>query len=109
MAEQDVLLSKLKLKPKTCEEIRVFDPDSETGMYWVDPDGNGLGDPPIYVHCNMATGSTSVAHDNEHPADVGHCKQPGCYSQLIKYNATMKQVMALIQQSVECTQLIQVH
>ena len=69
-AEQVVLLSKLKLKPKTCEEIRVFDPDSETGMYWVDPDGNGLGDPPIYVHCNMATGSTSVAHDNEHPADV---------------------------------------
>lgn len=44
--------------PRTCLEAR----DSglpefkESGMYWIDPDGLGIGDGPIYVHCDMTTG-----------------------------------------------------
>ncbi|KAK4011383.1 hypothetical protein OUZ56_020497 [Daphnia magna] len=45
-------------------------------MYWIDPDGQGVGDDPIYVFCNMTTGSTSVPHDSESPMDVGHCADP---------------------------------
>jgi hypothetical protein len=25
-------------------------------MYWIDPDGIGIGDGAIYVHCDMKTG-----------------------------------------------------
>jgi hypothetical protein len=44
--------------PRTCLEAR----DSglpefkESGMYWIDPDGVGIGDGAIYVHCDMKTG-----------------------------------------------------
>ena len=44
--------------PRTCLEAR----DSglpefkESGMYWIDPDGIGIGDGVIYVHCDMKTG-----------------------------------------------------
>ena len=44
--------------PRTCQEAR----DSgltefkNSGMYWIDPDGLGIGNGPIYVHCNMTNG-----------------------------------------------------
>ncbi len=44
--------------PRTCLEAR----DSglpefkESGNYWIDPDGLGIGDGPIYVYCDMITG-----------------------------------------------------
>ena len=108
IAQQETVLNKFKINPKSCVEMRDSNPSSESGMYWIDPDGHALGDPPVYVYCNMTTGSTLISHDNEDAADVGHCKDPGCYSRSIKYNATMKQMMTLIQQSVECQQFIQV-
>ncbi len=44
------------LEPKTCLEARTSDPSLESGMYFIDPDGQGRGDDPIYVYCNMTTG-----------------------------------------------------
>ncbi len=41
---------------RTCHETRAAEPLSISGMYWVDPDGQGVGDDPIYVYCNMTTG-----------------------------------------------------
>ncbi len=44
--------------PRTCKEAR----DSglpefqESGMYWIDPDGLGIGDGVIYVYCDMSSG-----------------------------------------------------
>ena len=43
---------------RSCEELRSADPESETGGYWIDPDGVATGDPPIFVQCNMTTGSS---------------------------------------------------
>ena len=43
--------------PKTCWEAHVADHSLESGMYWIDPDGSGRGDEPIYVYCNMTTGT----------------------------------------------------
>lgn len=41
---------------RSCEELRRSNESVESGMYWIDPDGPGAGDAPIYVSCNMATG-----------------------------------------------------
>ncbi len=43
--------------PRTCREARAADPSLSSGMYWIDPDGQGVGDDPIYVYCDMAKGN----------------------------------------------------
>jgi hypothetical protein len=45
---------------RTCEEIRRLDPSSQSGTYSIDPDGDGSGDPPITVYCNMTTGTNRI-------------------------------------------------
>jgi hypothetical protein len=93
---------------RTCRETRAADPSLGSGMYWIDPDGQGVGDDPIYVYCNMASGSTEILHDAESKTDVGNCADPGCYSKAVNYNATMRQIMALIDLSTECHQSVRV-
>ena len=46
--------------PRTCRELRAADPSLSSGMHWIDPDGQGVGDDPIYVYCDMATGNFTV-------------------------------------------------
>ena len=41
---------------RTCREVRDSNPTLTSGMYWIDPDGQGVGDAPISVYCNMTTG-----------------------------------------------------
>lgn len=52
-------LKKTVLDPKTCLEARTANPSLESGMYFIDPDGQGRGDDPIYVYCNMTTGNNN--------------------------------------------------
>ncbi len=104
--------------PRTCREVRAMDPSLISGMHWIDPDGQGVGDDPIYVYCDMTSGteffftfgsgSTSILHDSESAMDVGHCADPGCYSRPINYNATTRQMEALAELSNECHQSIRV-
>ena len=42
--------------PRTCRELRASDPTVTSGMHWIDPDGQGIGDDPIYVYCDMTKG-----------------------------------------------------
>ena len=46
---------------RTCSHIRAALPSQISGLYWIDPDGQGVGDDPIYVYCNMTTG----IHENK--------------------------------------------
>ena len=46
--------------PRTCRELRASDPTLTSGMHWIDPDGQAVGDDPIYVYCNMTTGKLIV-------------------------------------------------
>jgi hypothetical protein len=43
--------------PRTCKELRAIDPSLSSGMHWIDPDGQGVGDDPIYVYCDMTSGN----------------------------------------------------
>ncbi len=42
--------------PRSCHEARLADPSLSTGVYWIDPDGQGVGDDPIQVNCDMSSG-----------------------------------------------------
>jgi hypothetical protein len=44
--------------PRTCRETRLSNPALVSGMYWIDPDGQGVGDDPISVYCDMTSGKT---------------------------------------------------
>ena len=41
---------------KTCAEMHKSSPCLKSGMFWIDPDGHGVGDGPIRVYCNMTDG-----------------------------------------------------
>ena len=45
--------------PRTCRELRAANPSLASGMQWIDPDGQGIGDVPIFVYCDMSTGKFS--------------------------------------------------
>ncbi|XP_046645807.1 uncharacterized protein LOC124336159 [Daphnia pulicaria] len=92
--------------PRTCRGLRAADPSLSSGMHWIDPDGQGVGDDPIYVYCDMTSGSTSILHDSESSLNVGHCAKAGCYSRSINYNSSMGQIKALMELSTECHQSI---
>jgi hypothetical protein len=49
---------------RTCREARAADPSLNSGMYWIDPDGQGVGDDPIYVYCDMAKGNLKSLNSN---------------------------------------------
>lgn len=42
--------------PRTCREVRTANLSLSSGMYWIDPDGQDVGDDPIYVYCDMTKG-----------------------------------------------------
>ena len=43
--------------PRTCRELRAADPTLPSGMYWIDPVGDGEGgDESISVFCDMTSG-----------------------------------------------------
>ena len=49
---------------RTCHEVRVANSSLPSGMYWIDPDGQGVGDDPINVVCDMTSGCiTNWQHD----------------------------------------------
>ena len=48
--------------PRTCRELRAANPSLASGMQWIDPDGQGIGDDPIFVYCDMSTGKLRHFH-----------------------------------------------
>ncbi|XP_046632041.1 contactin-associated protein-like 2 isoform X2 [Daphnia pulicaria] len=92
--------------PRSCHEARLADPSLSTGVYWIDPDGQGVGDDPIQVNCDMSSGTTIIGHNTEVATNVSHCTEPGCYTRPIVYEASPKQITALTKISVDCRQSI---
>nr|CAH0105711.1 unnamed protein product [Daphnia galeata] len=123
MAQLESKIIRLEAKDKQCEILTekvsqldlVLDKQGQTSHQLQNGKNSimsrtcreGIGDGPIYVYCDMATGSTSVLHDSEGPMNVGHCTDPGCYSRAINYSASQRQIGALAELSEECHQSIQ--
>ncbi len=62
---QNVIQSSGKSEiPRTCRELRAANPSLASGMQWIDPDGQGMGDDPIYVYCDMSTGKLPLSFLN---------------------------------------------
>jgi hypothetical protein len=55
--------------PRTCREARLSNPALSSGMYWIDPDGQGVGDDPISVYCDMASGKIILITTNIVPVN----------------------------------------
>ena len=47
---------------RTCRELRASNPSLASGMQFIDPDGQGIGDDPIYVYCDMSSGNFPHFH-----------------------------------------------
>ena len=56
VSNREISVGKSTGFPRTCREVRASDPSLSSGMYWIDPDGQGIGDDPIHVFCDMAKG-----------------------------------------------------
>ena len=54
---EDNSIRQMNVIHRTCHEAHAADSSLKSGMYWIDPDGHGIGDDPIHVHCNMTTGT----------------------------------------------------
>ena len=83
---------------RSCEEIRLYDPYAPSGFYWIDPDGPLVGEDAVQVVCNMTTGTTLISHD------VEELKLKPNSQAAVTYDAPMRQMIALIRQSLECRQ-----
>jgi len=40
---------------RSCYELKAMSPDAQTGLHYIDPDGQINGEDPIQVYCDMAT------------------------------------------------------
>lgn len=56
MSSEDTVVPLQNVIPRSCHEARLADPSLTSGMYWIDPDGQGVGDSPVSVHCDMVSG-----------------------------------------------------
>ncbi len=48
--------------PRTCRELRAANPSLSSGMQFIDPDGQGIGDDAIFVYCDMSSGKLRHFH-----------------------------------------------
>jgi len=102
------------LKPVSCSSIKKGHSGSSSGIYMIDPDGEG-GVAPFSVYCDMSdkggVGVTVISHDSEsrtHVANIPGCGVvPGCYSKDVKYTGlSTGQLAALTRVSQNCEQFI---
>ncbi len=117
--------------PRSCYELKATSPTAQSGLYFIDPDGQINGDDPVQAYCDMDTsmihkkllnciavleifnydetiGTTSILHDSEEKTSVTSCADAGCYTKQIKYNATLRQMLMLADISGSCQQYFKV-
>ena len=101
-------------KPKSCSGIKAAYAGSPSGLYIIDPDGEG-GVTSFNVYCDMndkgGVGVTVVSHDSESRTHIGGnipgCSSAGCYRKDVTYTGVnTAQLRALTRVSHNCEQFI---
>ena len=88
---------------KSCQELAQKG-TSLSGMYNIDPDGDGIGQDPIQVYCDFETNSTQILHDKEDMIEIEKCSGIGCAVYDLTYQAPPAQISTLISLSENCYQ-----
>ena len=96
--------------PKSCSDLKSFDPTAKHGNYVIDPDGDG-GLEPFIAYCDIfdknGVGVTVISHDSERRTLVRGYESPGSYSRDIHYTgASLSQLASLTRVSSHCEQFI---
>ena len=100
-------------KAKSCSGIKAAYAESPSGLYIIDPDGEG-GVTSFNVYCDMndkgGVGVTVVSHDSESRTHIGNipgCSSAGCYRKDVTYTGVnTAQLRALTRVSHNCEQFI---
>ena len=95
-------LSKYKTL-RTCHELASRGV-SLSGVYEIDPDGDGIGQPPIQAYCDFTTNTTQIFHDKEELLKIDKCDSVGCAVYDMNYFAPQEQIDALVSLSQSCYQ-----
>ena len=95
-------LSKYKTL-RTCQELASRGV-TLSGVYDIDPDGDGIGQPPIQAYCDFTTNTTEIFHDKEELLKIENCDTIGCAVYDIYYFAPQEQIDALVSLSKSCYQ-----
>ena len=90
---------------RTCKQLQDLGV-TKSGYYFIDPDGSGVGIPPVEVFCDMKSGTTRIDHDLEGEQQVSPCRERGCFVRAVNYAIPMKQLEAIILMSSHCEQYI---
>ena len=98
-------LSKIKIL-RSCYEYGMYGID-QSGMFYIDPDGELIGQEPFEVYCDFEDGSTQVLHDHELTVEITPCPENMCFQLNLNYNVSMEQMGALKDISGSCSQDIQ--
>ena len=96
---------------KSCSDLKRIEPRAESGIYVLDPDGEGGLLPMYNVTCNMTDengiGVTVISHDSENRTLVKGHEGQGTYSRDIHYTgASLSQLASLTRVSLHCEQFI---
>ena len=90
---------------RTCKQLKDFGV-KESGYYFIDPDGPGVGAPPVQVFCDIKSGITRIDHELHGEQRISSCRERGCFVRAVNYLVSMQQVEALILMSSHCEQYL---
>ena len=97
------LMSKMLTSAESCNELARN--GIETSAYYhLDFDGKGVGKPPVKAMCKFPEIVTKVG--GIEPVEVVNCQGVGCFEYTVPYEASMEQMVSLLQTSSTCTQEI---
>ena len=95
--------------PLSCSDVKKKQPDAKSGIFTIDPDGEG-GEKHFKVFCDMrdksGVGVTVISHDSLKRTRVGGCEEPGCFAHAVTYESTPAQTAGLVAVSTHCAQHI---
>ena len=100
-------LTHFAAQPATCTSLRRKIPSATSGNHIISPKGSHS---PFQLYCDMTSkngvGVTVIGHNSESKTLVKGYEDAGSYKQIIQYNLTMKQIVAVIDGSKSCEQFI---